>query len=210
VSSAKTLATVLHMHRGTPYIYQEEELGMTNSYFSEITQYQDIESVNYHASAMSLGLEAETVMKSLAVKSRDNARTPMQWDDTSHAGFTQGTPWLPVNPNYVSVNAAAAEADPASVFAHYQTLIALRHDHPVVAEGRFELLLPDHDQLWVITRNLHDQQLLVLANCSSMPVRVQPGEVPDLGGAEILLATHPGRTGLDLAAWESRIYQLRS
>jgi oligo-1,6-glucosidase len=210
VNSAKTLATVLHVHRGTPYVYQGEELGMTNTDFTEITEYRDIESVNYHASAMSLGFEVETVMKSLAVKSRDNARTPMQWDDTPHAGFTEGTPWLPVNPNYRSVNAAAAEADPTSVFAHYQALIALRHDNPVVVEGRFALLLPDHDQLWLITRTLGDQQLLVLANCSSGPVSVPAEAVPDLEGAQIVLATHAGRTGLDLAAWESRIYQLGS
>jgi len=210
VSSAKTLATVLHMHRGTPFVYQGEELGMTNAYFSEITQYEDIESVNYHTSAMSLGLEAETVMKSLAAKSRDNARTPMQWDNTAHAGFSQANPWMPVNPNYSSVNAAAAEADPTSVFAHYQALIALRHGCPIVAEGQFGLLLPDHDQLWVITRSLGGQQLLILANCSSMPITVQPEEGPDLEGAEILLATHPGQTGLAMVAWESRIYRLRS
>ena len=102
VNSAKTLATVQHMHKGTPYIYQGEELGMTNTYFTAIEQYRDIESINYHAAALSLGMEVEAVLHSLSVKSRDNARTPMQWDDTSHAGFTDGIPWLPVNPNYLT------------------------------------------------------------------------------------------------------------
>ena len=139
-NSAKTLATVQHMHKGTPYIYQGEELGMTNTYFSAIEHYRDIESLNYHAAALSLGMEVETVLHSLAVKSRDNARTPMQWDDRSHAGFTAGIPWLPVNPNYITVNAAAAVDDPKSVFHHFRKLIKLRHDHPVIVHGRFELL----------------------------------------------------------------------
>ncbi len=209
VHSAKTLATVLHLHRGTPYVYQGEELGMTNAGFDEIGHYRDIESVNYHAAALVLGVDPETVLRSLAVKSRDNARTPMQWDDTAYAGFTTGEPWLPVNPNHTTINAAAAQADPRSVFTHYQELIALRHTHPVVVDGRFELLLPDHEQLWVITRTLGRERLLVLANCSSYAVAAVPDDLPPLAGAEVLLATHPGRSGLDLAPWESRVYALQ-
>jgi oligo-1,6-glucosidase len=208
VNSAKTLATVQHMHQGTPYVYQGEELGMTNSYFADISQYRDIESVNYHADAMSLGMEVETVLHSLSVKSRDNARTPMQWDDTKHAGFTEGIPWLPVNPNYVAINAAAAMADQDSVFHHFRKLIAVRHELPAVAHGRFELLLADHKQIWALTRTLDDQVLVMLANCSSEPVRVPDGSLPDLSSAQVLLATHPGANSLDLAPWESRIYLL--
>ena len=208
VNSAKTLATVLHLHKGTPYVYQGEELGMTNTYFTEIAQYRDIESINYHAEAMSLGLEAETVMKSLATKGRDNARTPMQWDDTAHAGFSAGIPWLPVNPNYVTINAAAAVADPDSVFHHMRRLIELRHELAVLVEGRFRLLLPEDEQVWAFTRTLDAEALLVLANCSSEPAAVADQALPDLAGAEVLLATHPGRSGLDLAPWESRIYRL--
>jgi oligo-1,6-glucosidase len=210
VHSAKTLATVLHLHRGTPYVYQGEELGMTNAGFDEIGHYRDIESVNYHAAALVLGVDPETVLRSLAVKSRDNARTPMQWDDTAHAGFTTGEPWLPVNPNHTTINAAAAQADPRSVFRHYQELIALRHTHPVVVDGRFELLLPDDEQLWVITRTLGRDRLLVLANCSSYAVAAVPDVLPSLDGAEVLLATHPGRSGLDLDPWESRVYALQA
>ncbi|MCW2809623.1 MAG: malL [Friedmanniella sp.] len=208
VASAKTLASVQHLHKGTPYVYQGEEFGMTNTNFVEIGQYRDIESVNYHAEAMSLGLEVELVMHSLALRSRDNARTPVQWDDSSHAGFTQGIPWLPVNPNYVTVNAAAAEADPDSPLHHMRRLIALRHELPVVVEGRFELLLPDHEQLWVLTRTLGDQQVLVVANCSSRPARVPAGSLPDLTGARSLLTTHGESTSDDLAPWESRIFLL--
>ena len=207
VNSAKTLATVQHMHQGTPYVYQGEELGMTNTYFADIGQYRDIESVNYHADALSLGLEAETVLNSLSVKSRDNARTPMQWDDTSHAGFTDGIPWLPVNPNYVTINAAAAMADPDSVFHHFRKLIELRRDLPVVAHGRFELLLPDHEQIWALTRTLDDQVLVMVANCSSEAGdRARTERCPISAGPQVLLATHPSTSTEQLAPWESRIY----
>jgi oligo-1,6-glucosidase len=209
VNSAKTLATVQHAHKGTPYVYQGEELGMTNTYFTAIEQYRDIESLNYHAAALSLGMEVEAVLHSLSVKSRDNARTPMQWDDTSHAGFTEGIPWLPVNPNYLTINAAAAIEDPDSVFHHFRKLIELRHDHPVLVHGRFELLLPDHEQIWALTRTLDDQVLLMIANCSSQPASVPPDAVPDPTGAEVLLATHASSTWLELEPWESRIYLLR-
>jgi oligo-1,6-glucosidase len=208
VNSAKTLGTVLHMHKGTPYIYQGEELGMTNTYFTSIDQYQDIESINYHADALSLGMEAEAVLHSLSVRSRDNARTPMQWDDSSHAGFTEGIPWLPVNPNYVTINAKAAMADPHSVFHHFRRLIELRHEYRVVVEGRFELLLPDSEQIWAYTRTLDDHVLVVAANCSSTPAEVPGDALPDLGRARLLLATHGDTGSPRLEPWESRIYLL--
>jgi oligo-1,6-glucosidase len=208
VNSAKTLGTVLHLLKGTPYVYQGEELGMTNTYFTEIAQYRDLEAVNYHADALSLGLEAEAILKSLSVKSRDNARTPVQWDDSSQAGFTQGIPWLPVNPNYVSINAAAAVADPSSVFHHYRQLIQLRHEHPVVVSGQFTLLLPDDEQIFAFTRTLEGSSLLVLANFSSSAATVDAAALPDLDGASVVLATHPETESLSLAPWESRIYRL--
>ena len=207
-NSAKTLATVQHMHKGTPYVYQGEELGMTNTYLSSIEQYRDIESINYHTAALSLGMEVEAVLNSLSLRSRDNARTPMQWDDRSHAGFTDGIPWLPVNPNYVTVNAATQLDDPDSVFHHFRKLIKLRHDHPVVVHGRFALLLPDHEQIWVLTRTLDDQVLMMIANCSSDPASVPPDAIPDLSGARVLLTTHGDSTSLELEPWESRIYLL--
>ena len=209
VASAKTLGTVLHLHRGTPYVYQGEELGMTNSSFTGIEQYEDIEAINYYAEATALGVSVETVLESLAVKGRDNARTPMHWDDSEHAGFTTGEPWLPVNPNKDTINAAAAVADPDSVFHHFRKLIALRHANPVVVDGRFELLLPEDEQVWAFTRTSGDEALLVVANCSSSPVSVTPSDVPDVAEAELLLGTHgTSAAGLDLAPWESRIYAL--
>ncbi|WP_375426239.1 alpha-glucosidase [uncultured Friedmanniella sp.] len=206
VNSAKTLAVVQHMHQGTPYVYQGEELGMTNTQFLDISSFLDIESVNYYTEAMSVGLQAESVLSALALRSRDNARTPVQWDDSSHAGFTQGIPWLPVNPNYVYVNAAAAVADPDSTFHHFRRLIALRHELPVIVEGRFALLLPEHEQIWAFTRTLGDQVLVVVANCSSRPATVPPGSVPDIAGATELLSTHATPVSAQLAPWESRIH----
>ena len=195
-ASAKTLGTVLHLHRGTPYVYQGEEIGMTNSYFTDISQYADLESVNYHAEALTLGLEAEAVMQSLSVKSRDNARTPMQWEDRSHAGFTQGIPWLPANPNYVFVNAHAAVNDPDSVFHHYKALIELRHTTPAVVDGRFALLAADHDRLWAFTRTTDDDTLLVLANLSTEPLALPTDGLPDRTGCHAA-PRHPRRRRLE-------------
>ena len=214
VASAKTLGTVLHLHKGTPYVYQGEELGMTNMPCADISQYRDIEALNHYRDAVGRGVRPEAVLASLAVRARDHARTPMQWDASEHAGFTSGEPWLPVNPNTSEVNAKAAVDDPGSVFHHYRRLVELRHRLPVVVEGRFELLLPDDEQVWAFTRTLDEEVLLVLANCSSQPAAVAAG-VPEVMGAEVLLGTHdpdgapdvPG-DALVLRPWESRVYRL--
>ncbi len=206
VNSAKTLGSVLHLHQGTPYVYQGEELGMTNARFSEIAQYQDIESINFHADAISLGQEAEQVLAAMAVKSRDNARTPMQWSDTSHAGFTSGIPWIAANPNYSEINAEQAMADPGSIFHHYRALIELRHQLRVVVHGTFALLLAEHEQIWAFTRTLGDTMVLLIANCSSAPVEIPADGLPTRTSDRLLLATHPQTVGSAiLAPWESRI-----
>jgi len=209
VASAKTLGTVLHLHRGTPYVYQGQELGMTNAGFTSLEQYADLEALNYARDALARGVVEAEVLRSLAVKGRDNARTPMQWDATEHAGFTTGTPWLPANANRDVVNAEAEIADPDSVFHHYRRLIDLRHTDDVVVEGRFELLLPDDRALWVFTRTWDSAMLLVLANCSSFAATVPTGAVPDLAGSEVLLPTHGTSYDLTLRPWESRIHRLR-
>ena len=210
VNSAKTLATVLHLHKGTPYVYQGEEFGMTNAPLTEIGHYLDVESLNYHTLALATGIPEAEVLRSLTRKSRDHARTPVQWDDTPYAGFTAGVPWMPVNPNYRAINAEAARRDPGSVFAHFQRLIRLRHADEVVREGRFELLLPDHEQLWAFTRTLGDRVLLVVANCSSAPAEIPPDSLPGLDGAELVLGTHDDAATSVLAPWESRILRLTS
>jgi oligo-1,6-glucosidase len=202
VVSAKTLGTVLHLHHGTPYVYQGQEIGMTNSPFAAIGDFRDIESVNHYAAAVAAGTSPDEVLAALRAKGRDNARTPMQWDASPHAGFTTGEPWLPVHPNFVSVNAAAARADPDSVFHHYRRLIELRHTEPAVAYGAFTMLLPDHERIYAFTRSWQGVELLVLANLSGIESTV---DVPGWEGADLVLGTHgTGGTG-PLAPWESRI-----
>ncbi|WP_219635397.1 alpha-glucosidase [Nocardioides ungokensis] len=143
VRSAKLLGTVLHLHRGTPYVYQGEELGMANAPFAALEDFRDIEALNHYRHAVALGADPDEVLAALRTMGRDNARTPMQWDASPHAGFTTGTPWIPVNPDHVEVNAEAALADPDSVFHHYRRLIELRRTVPAVALGDFTMLLPD-------------------------------------------------------------------
>jgi oligo-1,6-glucosidase len=211
VRAAKMLGTVLHMHRGTPYVYQGEELGMTNAPFATIDDFHDLESLNHYAEAVGLGHSPDEVLESLRAMGRDNARTPMQWDGSRHAGFTTGTPWIAVNPNHVQINAEAGLADPDSVFHHYRRLIELRHTEPVVAHGDFTMLLPDDDRVYGFTRRLGDVELLVLGNFSG--ATVTPG-VPDAAAwqeTEILLANCPapdaGQPPLTLQPWEARVHR---
>ena len=211
VRSAKLLATVLHLHRGTPYVYQGEELGMTNAGFTRIDDYRDIESVNYFAEATAAGAEPEQLLAALRVKSRDNARTPVQWDDSANAGFSIGMPWLAVNPNYPQINAADQVSDPDSVFTHYQRVIALRHSEEVVARGDFTMLLPDDPTVYAFIRRLGDVELLVLANFSDDEATAAAAMrgASDWSGTELLLGNYPGPTptGLVLRPWEARIYR---
>jgi oligo-1,6-glucosidase len=214
VESAKMLATVLHLHRGTPYVYQGEELGMANAPFAGIEEFRDIESVNHWAHTAGAGLaDPEHVLAALRARSRDNARTPMQWDDSPSAGFTTGQPWLPVNPDHVTVNAAAQRDDPDSVLAHYRRLIALRHAEPVVVSGDFTMLLPQDERVYAFTRSLDGTTLLVLGNFSGEPA---PAPVPDAAGwaAADVLVGRTGAPGTDadpivLAPWEGRAYLRR-
>lgn len=163
VQSAKMLATVLHGMQGTPYIYQGEELGMTNVKFA-IEDYRDIETINCYQDRMAVGYLQEEVMKSIYAKSRDNARTPMQWDDSSQAGFTTGQPWIRVNSNYREINAASERKDPDSVFCYYQKLIRFRKTIPVFIYGKYELLLAEDPYFFAYVRRTDAQQLYVICN----------------------------------------------
>ena len=169
VDSAKAWATVLHMMRGTPYVYQGEEIGMTNFPFDSFEQFRDVESLNWIAEARAVGSDDTTILDALRARSRDNARTPMQWDATAHAGFTNGVPWIAVNPNHRQVNASLAVSDPDSVFHHYRRLISLRHELPVVVDGDFRLLMPDDPSIFAFVRSLGPERLLVVANLSDDP-----------------------------------------
>ena len=189
-ASAKMLATCLHMMQGTPYIYQGEELGMTNYPFQNPQEFRDIESINaYKEWCIEGPLSYETFWPCLIYKSRDNARTPMQWDDTENAGFTAGTPWISVNPNYTEINAKKQTADPDSVFHYYKKLISLRKQYPVIVYGAYELLLKDSEELFVYTRTLEHQKLLVVCSFSENACSFRvPEEFHD---AECLISNMP-------------------
>ncbi len=217
--SATLLATVLHLHRGTPYVYQGEEIGMTNAPFAVLEDYRDIESLQHHRAALGRGEDPEAVLAALLHRSRDHARTPVQWTaDPATAGFTTGEAWIGVNPNTTWLNVAAQRDDPGSVLAHHRRLIALRHAEPCVVEGDFALLHPDHERLWAFTRQLTADgtttRLSVWANLSGEPLAVTLE--PEDAAAELVLGNHPdvpepvtgdGAPGstVVLRPWEARV-----
>ena len=193
VESAKMLATMLHGMQGTPYIYQGEEIGMTNIRLP-IGEYRDLEIQNLYRERLAQGYTPEEIMDSIWARGRDNARTPMQWDDSPGAGFTTGEPWLKINENRSHINVAAALADPDSVFYHYRKLIELRKTYPVFRDGSFRLLLPEDEQIFAYTRDLDKAHLLVVCNFTDAYVDF---EVPEnFHGSRLLLSNyktdHPG------------------
>ena len=193
-ASAKMLALCLHMMQGTPYVYQGEELGMTNVPFETLEDFRDIESINaYHELTESGQVSPEDMMRFLRYKSRDNARTPMQWDDSENAGFTTGTPWIMVNPNYKEINAKEQLARPDSVFHFYQKLIRLRKEREIIPYGEYELLLPEDPDLYVYTRALGEHKLLVICNFRKEEKEFTLPEGFDPGMGEILIGNYPDR-----------------
>ncbi len=207
VESAKMLAILLHGLQGTPYIYQGEELGMTNVQFG-IEDYHDIETLNLYRERLEKGYSREEIMRSVYAKSRDNARTPMQWNDEENAGFTQGTPWLKVNPNYTEIHAAAQVNDGDSVFACYRKLVHLRKEYPVFVDGDFRLLLEDDENIFAYTRTNKDSRLLVICNFYDRTVSFSLEE--DISDME-LLATNYRETGSagTLRPYEARMLYLK-
>lgn len=206
--SAKMLATMTHFQKGTPYVYQGEELGMTNAYMENIADYRDIESLNaYKELTTKENIPAKTVMGYIKAVGRDNARTPMQWDASENGGFTSGTPWLQVNKNYKTINAAAQVNDPDSVFAYYKKLIALRHTNEVMVNGVYDVLIPDHPQIYAYTRTLGDKQLLVLCNDSEKEVGI-PAEIEEkIAGAQgILIQNYKDVKAGVLRPYEAVVY----
>lgn len=162
--SAKMLANIVHAMRGTPYVYQGEELGMTNANFTSLDQYRDVESLNHYQILRDKGMSEESVYNILKVHSRDNSRTPMQWDATAQGGFTTGEPWISVNSNTATINAQAQVEDKDSIFAHYQALIRLRHTYDVFAQGDFTPLTPDHPAVLAYQRKYQGQELICVSN----------------------------------------------
>ena len=211
--SAKMLASTIHLMRGTPYIYQGEEFGMKNPYFTTIEQYRDVEAINYFNILKEQGIEEEEILEILRAKSRDNSRTPVQWDATENAGFTSGTPWIPVGASYEEVNAEAALKDQDSVFYHYKKLIALRKEYDIISDGNIEMMLMDHPQVLAYMRTLDNQKLIVLNNYYGKETEVEmPVEL--VSDAKILISNYKDSQQLaekiTLRPYESIAYYIES
>ncbi len=199
--SAKMLATMLHGMQGTPYIYQGEELGMTNVRFDDISHYEDIETLNLYRERVEEGYSPEDVMESIYAKSRDNARTPMQWSAEKNAGFTEGTPWIEVNPNYTEINAEEERRDPESVYSYYRTLTHLRKEYPVFIDGKFDLLMEDDEQIFAYTRTTEESEMLVCVNFTGTPAAcLLLGEWKD---AQVLIHNYDGDVPEEMKPYEA-------
>lgn len=188
--SAKCIATCLHMMQGTPYIYQGEELGMTNTVFNSLDDFRDLESINAYRELIESGLfTKDDMFPKIAHKSRDNARTPMPWDDSENAGFTKGTPWLALNPNYKKINVADQLRREDSVFHYYQKLIRLRKENEIIVYGKYELLLPEDENIFAYTRTLGDKKLITVCNFSKSE---QKFDFTGYENAKVLISNYGG------------------
>lgn len=205
VLAAKMLGTTLHMMQGTPYVYEGEELGMTNAHFTRIDQYEDLESLNIYREMVKQRklVDGPTMLKYLANMSRDNARTPMQWDAGKNAGFTAGTPWYRLNANYPEINVDAALKDQTSVFYHYQKLIKLRHQSDLIQYGTFEELDPLDEQVYAYRRHYQGQTLLVMSNFTDQVVQRDSGQQK---ADELLISNYSDDQGTTLRPYESKVY----
>ena len=212
IESAKMLGTCLHFLQGTPYIYQGEEIGMTNVQFPDIDYYQDIESINMYNEKLAKGMKPEEIMKGIYAKGRDNARTPMQWDDTENAGFTTGEPWIQVNPNYMDINAKNSLREPDSIFYYYKKLITLRKEMRIIVEGSYELVEAENEHIFAYMRHLENQTLFVLTNFTGEEQAVSwPECVKDYTGQKVI-ANYSDRAEQEAASetilrpWEAIVY----
>ncbi|MGF2614644.1 alpha-glucosidase [Rossellomorea vietnamensis] len=213
--SAKMLGTFLHMMQGTPYIYQGEELGMTNVQFDSLEEYNDIEIHNmYREKVTEGGEDHDKIMNAIYIKGRDNARTPMQWDGSGNAGFTTGTPWLKVNPNYSHINAESALNDPDSVFHYYQRLIKLRKEHEIIVYGTYDLILEDDPAIYAYTRTLGDEKLVVMCNFTGEEANFTLPEGIEHTSADVLIGNYDSTeegtlSSVELKPYEARVYLLK-
>jgi oligo-1,6-glucosidase len=215
VESAKLLATFTHMLQGTPYVYQGEEIGMTNVAFNSIDDYRDVETLNIYKEVVGeKGGNPQETLKVIHAKSRDNARTPMQWNAGEQAGFTSSTPWIKVNPNYKEINVQQAMDDPNSIFSYYQKLIRLRRENPVIVYGSYDLIPDTDERVYAFTRTLDDDRLLVILNFGTeSPVFKQPEEIA-FRNADLMISNYDVESSQDifhftLRPYEARVYRLR-
>lgn len=214
LESAKMLATFLHFLQGTPYIYQGEELGMTNVRFPTIDDYKDIETLNMYNEKISEDKEnLSQIMNSIYVKGRDNARTPMQWTSGPNAGFTSGTPWIKVNPNYQEINAEQQLVDDHSIFQYYKKLIQLRKQHEIVVYGTYDLILPEHSEIYAFTRTLGDEKLIIILNFSDGQPEFEWPQELEYEKKELLISNYSidqedEQEAFKLLPYEARVYKL--
>lgn len=212
--SAKMLATCIHMMKGTPYVYQGEELGMTNVKFDSLDDYRDIETINAYRDYVGSGKKTkEEMMEAIYKRGRDNARTPFQWDDSENAGFTKGTPWIKVNPNYKTINAKAQIDDENSVFNYYRKLIELRKKYEIIAYGKYELILDDDENIYAYLRKLNNETLLVMCNFSDKNSKfVLPRNIK-YDKKEMLISNYNVNCdeikNIDLRPYEARVYLIK-
>ena len=211
VESAKMLATLLHGMKGTPYIYQGEEFGMTNVRFEDINEYNDIETLNMYKDRISKGYSHDEIMASIYAKGRDNARTPMQWDSTENAGFTTGNPWLAVNKNYKFINAEDCLQDKDSIFYHYKKLIDIRKHNDTIIYGDYKLLLPEDKNVFAYSRKLNGDKIVVVCNFYDKEVNLNFKE--DFNNVEILLSNYKDSSifmkDLKLRPYEAIMYRVK-
>ena len=211
VESAKMLATLLHGMKGTPYIYQGEELGMTNVRFEDINEYNDIETLNMYKDRISKGYSHDEIMASIYAKGRDNARTPMQWDSTENAGFTTGKPWLKVNKNYKFINAEDCLQDKDSIFYHYKKLINIRKHNDTIIYGDYKLLLPEDKNVFAYSRELNGDKIVVVCNFYNKEINLNFKE--DFNNVEILLSNYKDSSilmkDLKLRPYEAIMYRVK-
>ena len=211
VESAKMLATLLHGMKGTPYIYQGEEFGMTNVRFEDINEYNDIETLNMYKDRISKGYSHDEIMASIYAKGRDNARTPMQWDSTENAGFTTGNPWLAVNKNYKFINAEDCLQDKDSIFYHYKKLINIRKHNDTIIYGNYKLLLPEDKNVFAYSRELNGDKIVVVCNFYNKEINLNFKE--DFNNVEILLSNYKDSSilmkDLKLRPYEAIMYRVK-
>ena len=212
IESAKMLATLIHTFKGTPYIYQGEEIGMTNICFDDIKKYRDIETINYYNEKIK-NEDEKSLIERIKITSRDNARTPMQWDNNLNGGFSKATPWIDVNPNYKQINVKESVEDSNSIFNYYKELIKLRHNNDTIVYGDVKLIYPENESIFAYTRNLDDEQLMVVLNFYENEIDFKIPDNIDIDKLEIILSNYKDKVikneTIKLRPYEAIVYKVK-
>ena len=212
IESAKMLATLIHTFKGTPYIYQGEEIGMTNICFDDIKKYRDIETINYYNEKIK-NEDEKSLIERIKITSRDNARTPMQWDNNLNGGFSKATPWIDVNPNYKQINVKESVEDSNSIFNYYKELIKLRHNNDTIVYGDVKLIYPENESIFAYTRNLEDEQLMVVLNFYENEIDFKIPDNIDIDKLEIILSNYKDKIikneTIKLRPYEAIVYKVK-